>query len=276
MTDAPLIALTAPIRSASYDEAYAADIGRLAALAVSGIEAAGGRTLLLDASGADLPADARELVDIESVDAVLVLGGGDVDPDLYGSAGHPSINGVDRRADELELALIRAARTAGRPVLAICRGTQLLNVSCGGTLIEDLGPESFHKDHSPAEDMVEHDVMLVAETRLRGILGSGHATVKSSHHQAVGELGAGLVVSALAEDGIIEAIEVPESKGGEWVLGVQWHPEEPGTPAGQFEALLGAFMQEAATRRRRRSNGELRLQTANSPAMLNRNHARGS
>ena len=140
MTDElPLIALTAPIHSSSYDDAYGADIGRLAALAVAGIEAAGGRALLLDASGASLPADAEELVDIDAVDGVLVVGGGDVDPALYGSAGHPSINGVDRRADDLELALIHAARSAGRPIFAICRGTQLLNVAFGGTLIEDLG-----------------------------------------------------------------------------------------------------------------------------------------
>ena len=256
MTDAlPLIALTAPIRSSSYDEAYGADIGRLAALAAAGIEAAGGRALLLDASGAGLPAHAAELVDIDSVDGVLVLGGGDVDPALYGSAGHPSLNGVDRRADDLELALIRAARTAGRPILAICRGTQLLNVAFGGTLIEDLGADSFHKDHTPTDEMVEHDVMLVAETRLRGILGSGHATVMSSHHQAVGELGEGLIVSALAEDGIIEAVEVPESENGEWILGVQWHPEETGTPAGQLEALLGAFVQEAVARSEQRIAG---------------------
>ncbi len=253
MTDAlPLIALTAPIHSSSYDDAYGADIGRLAALAVAGIEAAGGRALLLDASGASLPADAEELVDIDAVDGVLVLGGGDVDPALYGSAGHPSINGVDRRADDLELALVHAARAAGRPIFAICRGTQLLNVAFGGTLIEDLGSDSFHKDHTPAEDMVEHEVMLVAETRLRGILGSGHATVMSSHHQAVDELGEGLIVSALAEDGIVEAIEVPASEHGEWILGVQWHPEEIGTPAGQFEALLGDFLQEAVVRRDRR------------------------
>ena len=253
MTDAlPLIALTAPIGSTSYDEDYGADIRRLAALAVKGIEASGARALLLDASGTTLPADAGELVDIDSVDGVLVLGGGDVDPALYGSAGHPSINGVDRRADDLELALIHAARTAGRPIFAICRGTQLLNVAFGGTLMEDLGADSFHKDHTPAEDMVDHDVTLVAETRLEGILGSGHATVKSSHHQAVDELGEGLIVSALAGDGIVEAIEVPASENGEWVLGVQWHPEEIGTPAGQFEALLGAFVQEAVVRREQR------------------------
>ena len=252
-SELPLIALTAPVHSSSYDEAYGADIGRLAALAVAGIEAAGGRALLLDASGANLSANATELVDIGSVDGLLVLGGGDVDPALYGSAGHPSINGVDRRADDLELALIGAARSADRPIFAICRGTQLLNVAFGGTLIEDLGADSFHKDHTPADDMVEHEVMLVAETRLRGILGSGHATVMSSHHQAVDELGEGLIVSALAEDGIVEAIEVPESENGEWILGVQWHPEETGTPAGQFGALLEAFVQEAVVRREQRT-----------------------
>ncbi len=249
----PLIALTAPVHSSSYDAAYGADIGRLAALAMAGIEAAGGRALLLDASGSSLQEHAVELVDIESVDGVLVLGGGDVDPELYGSAGHPSINGVDRRADDLELALIDAARNAGRPVFAICRGTQLLNVAFGGTLIEDLGSDSFHKDHSPAEDMVEHEVLVVPGTRLRTILGSGTATVMSSHHQAVNELGEGLIVSALAEDGIVEAIEVPEVAGGEWIVGVQWHPEENRTQAGQLEALLGAFVQESRTRSRMRA-----------------------
>ena len=245
----PVIALTAPLGSPAYDAAYGADIAALANLAVAGIEAAGGRALLLDSSGSDLPEQAVELVDIEAVDGVLVLGGGDVDPELYASAGHPSINGVDRRADDLELALIRAARAAARPILAICRGTQLLNVAFGGTLMEDLGPESFHKDHTPADEMVEHEVMLVAETRLRGILGSGTVNVMSSHHQAVDELGEGLIVSALAEDGIIEAIEVPASEHGAWILGVQWHPEHQGTPEGQFGALIEEFLHEALVRR---------------------------
>lgn len=256
----PLIALTAALRSASYDESYGADVGRLAALASRGIEAAGGQALLLDASGRDLPSGATDLVDIESVDGLLVLGGGDVDPALYASAGHPSIAGVDRRADDLELRLIDAARAAGRPILGICRGVQLLNVAFGGTLVEDLGSDSFHKDHTPADQMVEHPVMLVAETRLRELLGTGEATVMSSHHQAVDELGEGLIVSALAEDGIVEAIEVPASERGEWILGVQWHPEHDRTPEGQLAALLGGFLREAAARRARRhaTTGDVR------------------
>lgn len=260
----PRIALSAPLNSSAYGVDYRLEVGRLAALAVAAIEAAGASALLLDSAGTASAGTApatpepalagtdfvgTESVDLEFVDGVLVLGGGDVDPALYGSAGHPSINGVDRRADDGELMLINAARHADRPILAICRGMQLLNVAFGGTLVEDLGAESFHKDHSPADGMVAHEVAVVADTRLRAILGEGPATVMSSHHQAVDELGEGLIVTALAEDGVVEAIEVPEVPHGPWILGVQWHPEEPETPAGQFEALLGAFIQACRARR---------------------------
>lgn len=244
----PLIALTTPSCSPAYSGEYGAALDRLAAGALAGIEAAGGRALLLDSSGSTLDPGATELCDVSDIDGVLVLGGGDVDPAHYGSAGHPDASGVDPRADLLELSLIAAARAAHLPVFGICRGLQLINVAFGGSLITELGPDSFHKDHSPTDAMVEHEVMVVPGTRLRELLGEPVVPVMSSHHQAVDELGEGLIVSALADDGIVEAIEIPASESGEWIMAVQWHPEDDRTVPGQLHALLSALIAESARR----------------------------
>lgn len=248
----PLIALTAPLHSTAYSRDYSADLDRLAAAALAGIEAAGGRALVLDSSGSSIASGATELVDVSLIDGVVVLGGGDVDPALYGSPGHPDAVSVDSRADALELALIAAARGARLPVFGICRGLQLINVAFGGSLITELGPESLHKDHSPGGAMVGHEVMVVPGTVLRSLLGAPVVPVMSSHHQAVGELGEGLIVSALADDGIVEGIEVPAEPGGEWLVAVQWHPEDAGTEPGQLQALFGALVTESARRRETR------------------------
>ena len=180
--------------------------------------------------------DARTLLD--GFDGLLVLGGGDIHPSLYGQ--HPIAApgyGVDARVDEAEIALVRAAVASGLPVMGICRGLQVINVALGGTLVQDLGPNSIHQVHTEAPGMSEHEVVIQPDTLLASALGAGNVMVRSGHHQAVQDLGVGMLATAEALDGVIEAIEHEDR----WILGVQWHPEDPGTVSGQLAALMRAF-----------------------------------
>ncbi|TQL45044.1 putative glutamine amidotransferase [Homoserinimonas aerilata] len=205
----------------------------------------------LDAAGADVTfVDPARSVDdpkllAASVDGVLVLGGADVDPALYGQKPVDGLYGVDARADAFELALIAAAMESGTPVLGICRGMQLLNVARGGTLVQDLGPGTIHRDDADGQAMPEHEVRVLPGTRLGGIFSADALTIRSGHHQAVDTLGGWLRVSAQAPDGTIEAIEAPDS----WTLGVQWHPEDPRADAAQLAALMTEFVAGCAASR---------------------------
>ncbi|MFT4469363.1 gamma-glutamyl-gamma-aminobutyrate hydrolase family protein [Arthrobacter sulfonylureivorans] len=175
---------------------------------------------------------------LKGFDGLLVLGGGDIHPSLYGQ--HPIAApgyGVDARVDDAEIALVRSAVAARLPVMGICRGMQVINVALGGTLIQDLGPESIHQVHTEAPGMSDHEVVIQPDTLLASALRAGSATVRSGHHQAVQELGIGMLATAAAPDGVIEAIEHEDR----WILGVQWHPEDPDTIPGQLAALMRAF-----------------------------------
>ena len=160
--------------------------------------------------------------------AGLVLGGGsDVHPSFYGE----EIDGTlkpDPERDEMELALVREAQERGLPILGICRGLQLLNVSYGGTLLQDIGA---------AHTKVRHEVEIAAGSQLYAIAGGPGYKVVSRHHQAIGRLGSELTVSARAADGIIEAVEDPARR---FVVAVQWHPED-NTTAPEDLALFRAF-----------------------------------
>ncbi len=182
---------------------------------------------------------------VAEADGVIVLGGADVDPAHYGEApAGARVEMADAAADAFELDLVRAAIAADAPLLTICRGTQLLNVALGGTLVQDL-PLGIHRDPTPDAPMLTHQVSVLAGTRLAGVLGAGTRDVRSGHHQAVDRLGEGLVVSATAPDGIVEAVELP---GDAWVVGVQWHPEEAAADPGALRALLSDFARAAAGR----------------------------
>lgn len=210
---------------------------------VRSVEQAGALPLILVPGR---PVDAAELLD--RFDGLLLSGGSDVDPALYGESPHPRLGRVIRERDEFEIALVREAFRRDLPILAICRGHQVLNVAMGGTLIQDIPSEvTGGGDHDPRRERWEraHDVQIVSDSRLREILDRDTVSVNSFHHQAVERLGKDLVVSARsAGDRIIEGVEAP---GRRFIIGVQWHPEafwdrkESG-----FQCLFDALV-EAAT-----------------------------
>lgn len=157
---------------------------------------------------------------LEGVDGLLLTGGADVNPARYGQSRHPKAEEPDNERDELEFETLRQAFQKELPVLAICRGMQLLNVACGGGLIQHLDTAETH--FRPA-DLDAHQIEIPPGTRLASLMGPGAHVVNSRHHQAVERIGDGLIVSATAGDGVIEAIEKP---GEQFVVGVQWHPED--------------------------------------------------
>ncbi|TWF92107.1 putative glutamine amidotransferase [Streptomyces brevispora] len=163
---------------------------------------------------------AEELLD--RVDGLLVPGGPDIDPALYGEAAHPVTRAMTPDADRLELALLGAALDAGLPVLAICRGMQLLNVLHGGSLQQHLPDTTGHDGHrpdTPSFTLGRHPLDLVAGSRIAGVLDEDEPESACHHHQAVERLGDGLTVTARAADGTVEAVEVTDHP---FAVGVQW------------------------------------------------------
>ena len=192
---------------------------------------------------ADDPAEAA----VSSCAGLLLPGGADLDPGRYGEARHPSVTDVDVARDEYEIALVLAALAADLPVLAICRGLQVVNVAAGGSLIQDVpsqvGSAVPHQVAAP-KDAIAHDVSLSPTSLLEELMGhaavGGRLPVNSRHHQAVGRIAGGFVVTSLAPDGVIEALELPHAR---FCLGVQWHPEnfvESKTFLPLFAGLLAA------------------------------------
>lgn len=173
------------------------------------------------------------------VDAVLLAGGPDVDPARYGAEAHPLTGAPAHERDLAEVAALAAATDprAPRPLLAVCRGMQLLNVLRGGTLRQHLPDDVGHDGHAPAPGTYgAHRVRLAPASALAAVLGAEAVDVPSYHHQGIGELGSGLVASAWADDGTVEALEDPSLP---FCLGVQWHPEVGADPS-LFEALVAA------------------------------------
>ena len=212
---------------------------------VRSVEQAGGKPRVLEASESP-----RKVVG--ELDGLLLTGGGDVDPVFYGEERHPTIEDAEPGRDEFEIDLARRALSADLPVLAICRGAQVLNVAAGGSLVQDIGSgiegPLTHTIREP-RDAHAHDVSVTAGSRLERALGSAvdaaHACrVNSRHHQSVARVGAGLIASATASDGVIEAIEKPDAR---FCLGVQWHPENF-CRTGEFSPLFTAFIESARRR----------------------------
>ena len=209
--------------SATIRDVDGADRVRLNAAYVRALESVGLVPIIVPPLS-DAEAAARVL---DVVAGLLLSGGEDVDPSVYGHAPHPELGLVNRARDATELALLERARLRALPTLAICRGVQLVNVGLGGTLVQDLS--SQRADASPHDLDDEratrvHAVRVEPTSRLANVLGEENLHVNSVHHQAIDRLGNHVRPTAWADDGVIEGIESEDPRW--WMLGVQWHPEE--------------------------------------------------
>src|SRR3954469_24555919 len=247
----PVVGITTyvtPARFGAWDE----EAALVPAYYVRAVERAGGRPLLVP------PSDLGIAETLGHFTAVIFSGGSDLDPELYGQDPHPETTRVVPERDRAELALLQAALAREMPVLAICRGSQVLNVAAGGDLVQHLPQGVGHDEHKHTPGVfADHDVTLEEGTRLAQLLGE-RAPVKSHHHQGLGRLGEGLRAAAHAEDGAVEAIEDPARR---FALGVLWHPE-----AGEDMKLFAALVEEAASYRSARWLREAYLRSAEGAA----------
>ncbi|MEA4811797.1 MAG: gamma-glutamyl-gamma-aminobutyrate hydrolase family protein [Anaerolineaceae bacterium] len=186
---------------------------------------------------------------IELGDGFMLCGGGDLEPDLYGGQCRVNLGGVDQERDTFEIMFLRAVLGTEKPLLAICRGIQLMNAALGGTLYGDIAaqlPCALKHDFYPRfrRDKVAHELEVLPGSLLAESLGKTNTGANSLHHQALDRLGKGLIVNAKAPDGIIEGVEMPKKP---FVLGVQWHPEcMPDSP--EMNSLFRAFLAASQTK----------------------------
>jgi gamma-glutamyl-gamma-aminobutyrate hydrolase PuuD len=233
----PVVGITTYIESAQWG-AWELDAALVPFAYVQAVERAGARPLLVPPS-----TDAVEET-LDALDGLLFSGGNDVDPDTYGADAHPETQGLRPGRDRAELALLDGALARDMPVLAVCRGFQVLNVARGGDLVQHL-PEVVGDDRhrEVTGTFSDHPVRIESGSKLGALLGD-HAPVKSHHHQGVGTVGAGLREVAWADDGTVEALEDPDRR---FALGVLWHPE-----AGEDMKLFEALVAEARAYREER------------------------
>jgi putative glutamine amidotransferase len=195
---------------------------------VRAIERAGGRPLVVP------PSEDSIEETLAVLDGIVFSGGSDLDPAQYGDEPHPETDEPREVRDRAEMALLAAALERDMPVLAVCRGSQVLNVALGGDLVQHLPDTLGHEGHRHKPGAwSDHDVKLEPESRVGGLLGE-RAPVKSHHHQGYGKIGEGLRETGWAEDGTVEALEDPSRR---FTVGVLWHPEE-GEDLALFEALV--------------------------------------
>jgi gamma-glutamyl-gamma-aminobutyrate hydrolase PuuD len=233
----PVVGITTYITPASWG-AWQLETALVPADYVRAVERAGGRPLLVPPSLNGI----EETLDV--LDGLIFSGGSDLGPDLYGQEAHPETSGVVPERDSAEIALLDAALERDLPVLAICRGSQILNVALGGDLIQhipDIVGSDRHKE--VAGTFADHEVSIAEGTTLAGLIGD-RVPVKSHHHQGFGRIGEGLRVAAQDEDGTVEALEDPSRR---FAVGVLWHPE-----AGEDARLFQALVREATAYRAER------------------------
>lgn len=237
MNDHPLIGIT----STSITNRAGSPVYQLGKAYTDAIEAAGGIPLILSNQGN--PDGISTLID--RLDGVLLSGGGDVDPVHFGGVPHPKISQINPDRDQFELALLQHALDADRPLLAICRGLQVLNVAMGGALYTHIADQieyPLKHDYFPdyPRNHLAHSVSLACGSGLDQIYGEDEIQVNSLHHQGISRVGAGLKATAFAADGLVEGVEVQDARFG---IGVQWHPEclpdQPGT-RNLFRAFVDA------------------------------------
>jgi putative glutamine amidotransferase len=186
----------------------------------------------------------------ERLDGLLMTGGVDIDPSLYGQPRHPRCDRGDPARDWAELLMIRWARADGKPVLGVCRGIQAINVACGGDLYQDIAelcPGAIKHDYFPSEpeygrDYLAHPVRVEAGSQLARLLGAEELTVNSMHHQGIRRLAPGLRPTAFAPDGLVEGVEPAD---GGFLVGVQWHPEELAESSAPMHRLFAALVAAA-------------------------------
>lgn len=215
---------------------------------VESVRRAGGEPVEVAAGG-----ESPEQI-VARFDGIMLTGGGDVDPTLYGETPHETFQSAETDRDAFEIALTKAAIAANVPFLAICRGMQLLNVAMGGTLIQDIPSQvPGALDHSVPEPRahVAHEVWVSKDSRLSKLLADSMEDgetchVNSRHHQSVAKVAPGFEVTATSPDGVIEAMEKP---GDAFCVGVQWHPENFWR-TGEFRSLFEGFVQAASARKR--------------------------
>lgn len=204
---------------------------------VRSIEQAGGIPVILAPSGAALHSRLTT-----RLDGLVLTGGVDIEPSAYGEAFHPSVTRVSPERDEFEFKLTKTSLQQKMPILAICRGLQVLNVVMGGSLVQDIPTmiqsEISHDDSKRQRHELAHQITLKTGTRLYEILKMEKLWVNSFHHQSAKQLGHGLIPVAWADDEVIEAVELPDSH---FVIGVQWHPESFWNQGATFGALFHSF-----------------------------------
>jgi putative glutamine amidotransferase len=232
----PVIGITAYEEQASWNQ-WNERACVLPARYVRAVEHAGGLAMLIPVQALG-PSDARRL--LGRLDGVILSGGPDVNPSRYAERAHPKTGKPRDERDEVESTLIEAATDDGVPTLAICRGLQVLNVARGGTLLQHLPDAVGHEGHVPdPHGHGLHDVRVAPGTLLAGSVGWDRAGVPSHHHQAVDRLGKGLVPTAWADDGTVEAVE---DRSVPFLVGVQWHPEE-GEDLSLFRSLVAVAVE---------------------------------
>ncbi len=237
---APLIALPAyPVRAGRVD-GWADPAFAIQTMYVESLQRAGAQEAVLGPRHLDGP---EALAVLDRFDGIVLPGGGDVSPGHYGADRAPETYGTIPIRDEFEFALCGAALELGLPLLAICRGTQVLNVALGGTLhqhITDDLPGHGTPGVEAGQDL--HDVDLQPDSRVGRAMGVGRAACSCHHHQAIDRLGVGLRVTARAPDGVVEAVELDADT---WVAAVQWHPEDTSATDPAQQGLFDALVQAA-------------------------------
>jgi putative glutamine amidotransferase len=206
---------------------------------IDAVRRAGGRpTLTLP--GDDTPVEEM----LEPFDALLLVGGGDVEPSRYGQEPHAEVYGLEPDRDGLEIALLRNADGRGMPTLAICRGMQVMNVAFGGTLIQHLPDHPEYVEHGipSGQDLARHDVKLAPGSVIAEAAEAEVLSCSTHHHQGVDGLGDGVSATGWSEDGLVEAVE----REGGWMLGVQWHPEDDAGRDPGHQAVFDALIARAA------------------------------
>jgi putative glutamine amidotransferase len=238
----PVIGITTYVEKASWG-AWTLPAALIPYDYVRAVERAGGRALLVP------PSDDAVDETLDVLDGLVFSGGNDMEPSTYGAEAHPETDGTNPARDAGELALLTAALARDLPVLAVCRGFEVLNVARGGDLVQHLPDDVGHEEHRAVKGQFsDHAVRVDESSRLGSLVGDEVPDVKSHHHQALGRIGDGLREVAWAEDGTVEGVEDPDRR---FAVGVLWHPEA-GEDLRLFEALVAearAYREDKASAR---------------------------